>query len=218
MNRKILFGCLGAFALASLAGILFLYVYVIRPASQVADDLKQLMALRELNAEIANVDPFKPPDSGALTEDQVRRFAAVQSFMADSLGASYAALRDRAAEFEGMREGEKRPDFRKIFSSFKGLGAPLVEAKRLQVLALNAQGFSLAEYRWVRESVYRALGRERMGLYIEDLAEPRGRPAGDAGEEPPLPSVEESVPANRDVVAPYTDRMEGWLAFLAFGL
>jgi hypothetical protein len=87
----------------------------------------------------------------------------------------------------------------------------IVDAKEAQVDALNANGFSLGEYAWVRGQVIRAAG---FSAYQVDLA----ALAAD-GDDDLVRELEADVPAaNVALVAPYAEELEQFLPLAAFGL
>ncbi len=175
MNRRFLFGCLGVVGLAAVVGLIVLYINVIRPTREIMGDLRQLGTLSELNEQVVEKGPFVPPAEGELSADQLERFAAVQTAMRAELGNDYDEIRRRAEKLRGMNRADDgsvtKPGFREVIASFKGLGPLLERAKAAQVDALNAEGFSYPEYRWVRETVYASLGKKSADVYLEEFAE-----------------------------------------------
>ena len=93
MRRKPLFGCLGAIGLVTVAALIFLYVNVLRPMNEIMGDLKQLGRLSDMNEQVVAQGPFEAPADGALSADQLERFAGVQASMRAALGADYDELR-----------------------------------------------------------------------------------------------------------------------------
>jgi len=232
MKRRLLWGfALGFVILIGAVGTAF-YLTIYRPTQAVMADLKQLADLRAMNESITESGGFTPPADGLLTAEQVERFARVQASMASELGSDYGVLQDRAMTLEGLARDENgggaeksdagpetrsRPvRVKEAILAFKGLGPVLRKAKGAQIRALNREGFSLQEYRWVRESVYRALGFTHVTRYFEDYAA-SDAPAEIAQAEP-VPDHPEGPPANRELVAPVSSRAEDWFPFLVFGL
>lgn len=234
MKRHLLWAfALALVVLAGAVGTTF-YLTIYRPTKAVMGDLQQLSELRAMNEGIADSGGFQPPGDDLLTAEQVERFARVQASMASELGSDYGVLQDRAMTLEGLvREGKtgsgkensgtdgdhlkSRPvRVRAAILAFKGLGPVLKRAKDAQIRALNREGFSMAEYRWVRESVYRALGFSHVDRYFEDYA------AGDVPNEVPdteaVPDHPEGPEANRELVASVSNRADDWFPFLVFGL
>jgi len=237
MKSRLLWGFALAFVvLIAVVGTAF-YVTVYRPTQAVMADLKQLADLRALNANLADTTAFTPPPGDLLTADQVERFARVQASMAAELGSDYPVLRERAMTLEGLVRDEPRggtgdggtaakPGGTEVRShsvrvkdailAFRGLGPVLRSAKEAQIHALNREGFSMGEYRWIRESVYRALGFSHVSRYFEDYAA-MNKPE-EVPKAAPVPDLPEGPSANRDLVAPVGSRAEDWFPFLVFGL
>ena len=240
MNRKFLYGCLSVLALIAVAALLFLYVNVLRPTQEIMADLRQLGDLTEMNARVTEAGPFTPPADGALSSDQLERFAQVQTTMRSALGPDYDELSRRAEKLRGMHRHEDgsvtKPGFREVIQAFKGLGPLLETAKVAQVTALNETGFSYAEYRWVRETTYRALGKENANVYLEEfaetvlnldrqgktIAEERGAADGAANADstgaPIIPIAPTDAPRNLILAAAFGDSLAAWEPFLLFGL
>jgi hypothetical protein len=223
MKRKVLLAILGTFVLFMLVSVGVFYFYLLRPAQQVMGDLDQVAELQGMNDLVRNKSSFTPPSDGELTPADLERFARVQDAMAAGLGeAELHLLRERAARLKGLvlsgDEMETRaPNMRQALLAFEGLGPVLTRAKEAQVQALNREGLSAGEYRWVRERVYAGLGFSRPNAYLEDVAARLQRgdkePAGEPPAEPaPVPE------RNREVTAPYSSSADEWFPFLVFGL
>jgi hypothetical protein len=222
MNRRVVFGCLGVVAVLAAVALVFLYFWLLKPAQEVFADLEQLKGMQELNTQIAEEAVYEPPADGELTPEQLERFARVQREMRSALGAAdYALLGERAQKLKGVLvRGEEvateSVGFRDAILAFKGLGPVLLRAKEGQVEGLNREGFSLPEYRWVRENLYRGLGFSRVNIYLEDFAASLGKGEYD------LPEEEETVPPppdrNLELVSLYSRTAREWFPFLVFGL
>jgi hypothetical protein len=92
-----------------------------------------------------------------------------------------------------------------MMSAYGDLTDLLVEAKRAQVEALNAQEFSLAEYNWVRQQTYRALGES---VAVAAIAE-------SGATSPMQTTVPEST---REMVAPHREELMESYALAWWGL
>jgi hypothetical protein len=221
MSRQVKIGCLSAAVSCVILVGVWAYIGIIRPARAVLDDLNLMATLAPMNADIANQDAFTPPPGGELTQSRLEAFSRIQETMKAGLGeAEYALLRDRALALAGMfdEDGErklKEVSLKRAVTALDGLGPVLVRAKELQVSGLNREGFSLDEYRWVRESFYRALGFSRTNVYFEDFVANMK-----AGKDTNPPS-QDDIPTpqrNKDLAALYSDSVEEWHPFLVFGL
>ncbi len=220
--KKLLGGCLVVAVLGAIAvavGGFFLY----RAASPVLDNargyLQQMRALDELEKQIANTAPHAPPESGELTEAQVARFARVQDTVRTALGQRFEAIEAKYEHLKGDAGNRPPPSVSEVLGALSELANVFVEARRYQVDALNQEGFSQAEYSWVRDRVFRAAGMEvtsmvdldkleravRDGTGIESIGAPRV----------PAPDVPER---NRALVKPHLDKMDRWIPLAFFGL
>lgn len=220
MNKKTVIGCLSIFGILFVSGVVFFYFYILRPAEAILDDLEIIAKMPTLNEKILSVEPFIVPEDENLTPDQLERFARVQTHIQTGLGNDHGLLRERAESLIGIFEvdgkvGNRDPSLREAVFAFDGLGDVLYRAKELQVEALNREGFSLDEYRWVREMTYQALGFSRADLYLEDFAQ--------SMKEGKYISINEAVDkdlssVNRDLVSLYSNMVGIWHPFLVFGL
>lgn len=171
MNKKLVFGCLGAFLLLLIGGAVALYVFIWKPisnatsgaiesvkstVSQTMDSAKQL---EELNNGILNTGPFVAPADGLLKPEQVSALVAVNESMTTTLGDKLKALESKYKPAEtGTPAAEPSlADLSKTLSALGDFAALLGDAKKAQVAALNAQNLSLEEYRWVSTTAFAAL-------------------------------------------------------------
>jgi hypothetical protein len=130
--------------------------FVVRPIGQVAQAAQDVARIGQIDARVTNRAAFAAPGDGALTADQVDRYVAVLRRVRGDLEGSYRTMEARYAEIDGRRpEWSDIPRLAGAYADFLGL---LVEAKESQVAALNAEGFSLEEYAWVRGATLQAAG------------------------------------------------------------
>lgn len=219
MNKKVLLWIAGIFAVMVIALTAGGYFLLWRPIAELKPDLELIKTYPEINAEITEKAPYTPPADGELTTEQLERFARVQ----DSINAQIKndpLLTERAEQLRGIKSSEdgvvvSNIGFGEALQLLKGLGEPMVRAKRAQVEALNREGFSLDEYRWVRERFYQALGFTDMQFYPgETLAKVLEREKS-IEERPALPPTTEN---NRALAAKYSDRVEDWKKYYLLGL
>lgn len=151
LGKKIAFGCLGVLLLLSLAGGIIVYRFVIVPGRSMMQSAEALQQLETLNEDIRNRQPFTAPES--LTANHVDRFVMVQRQL-------LTQLEGRMGELEARYEQTDQNDMtlNEVMNVWQDFAGVLVDAKRAQVEALNAADFSLAEYAWVRQRVFTALG------------------------------------------------------------
>ena len=106
-----------------------------------------------------------------------------------------------------------------LVSAYRDVAAAWMDAKRAQVEALNAERFSLEEYRWVRNQVYLAVGIPYVDIDVAKIVQDI-RQGVTSPETPPLKgSVGPSGPdANQALVAPLKKSFEDNVALVVFGL
>jgi hypothetical protein len=220
--KKFLVGCL---VIVVLGGILFAIggFLLYRAASPVLQDarnyLSRLAELGDLEKDIVNRSPHTPPATGELTEEQMQRFARVQDSTRKALGQRMTEIEAKYADLKKKTESGQQPSAGEIFSALGDIGNIFVQARRYQINALNQEGFSQAEYSWVRDRIFQAAGMEvtnmidlkkledavRNGTGIDNIGAPRV----------PTPNVPEK---NRAIVKPYLERMDDWIPLAFFGL
>lgn len=214
--KKLLVGCgvvLLVFGIAGAGVGYYLYQQVRATVGQFAE-LAQVPAIER---GIRNQASFTPPASGSLDEAQVERLLRVQSRIREHLGAGFEQLELR---YKGLLERQQANalDLPQIVAMYRDLAATWVDAKRTQVEALNEVGFSMDEYRWVRERAYAAVGMPFLELDLSRLSE-----MGDAWSEwnPAMlkgaRGPDESA-VNADWIAAFREKLEEHLPLAALGL
>lgn len=162
-NGKLLGGCLVVALLVLVVGAGAVYWIVLRPlwegASALVDSAQQWQQIAQLEQQVSNREAFREPAEARLEPAQVAAFVAVQQAMAGQLGDRWQQLEAKYAELKASQQRDGRePGVQDMFVAYADLSGLLVEAKRAQVDALNAQGLSLDEYRWIRGQAFAALG------------------------------------------------------------
>ncbi len=196
VGKKIALGCLGVVLVLALAGGIIVYRFVM-PGVRTA---RAFVQLEELNANVRNQQAFNP-DSPLLSEAQLNRFLEVQDEIFSEVEGDFAAFEARFEEFDNGNQA----NFREVMEAYSGIANLLVSAKRSQVDALNAQDFSLAEYAWVRQRIYEALGYSTVTAV--------------QGAEGVNVQIPEDVPqANIDLVTPHQEALIRTLPLTAVGL
>lgn len=203
-NAKLLGGCLAVAMLLLVVGGGALYWIVLRPlwqgASALVDTAQQWQQVAQLEQEVRNREPFQAPSDGRLDAGRVAALVAVQQAMSARLGDRWQQLETKYEELKSDQQPDGRePGVQDMFVAYADIAGLIVEAKRAQVEALNAQGLSLEEYRWIRAQSFAALG-----LATQDSA-----PAVLAGSE---------VAANAELLRPHRDLLvktaaSAWLGF-----
>ena len=216
MGKKIVFGCLGVGLLVLIVGGYLFYTNVMKPISGAVGSFKEI---NEANERVVNRASYDPPLTGEMTADQVERFVAVQSEIRDRLDARLNTFQQKYDELSDDLKG-RDPSFRQIMDVLGDVAKLYADAKRIQVDAINREGFSLDEYRFVQQSFYRALGMELFAYNLDAIA----RAAGENGLSFDLNELEQDyarveVPEkNRELVAPYAESAEEWIKFAWWGL
>lgn len=204
---KFLVGCLVVIVVLVGVGGTAGYFLVIKPGWEFATGVQEFVQeYAELNEQIERQDDFEPPGEGGITSEQFQRFLVAQRDMREAMEGELGTLKER---FESMQqeidEEERDANIGELFTAYQGLGELLIEAKRVQVEALNRYNFSLQEYLYVRNQSYRALGQEVAVASFGDQA-PQVRSSYTVPDE-----VVEMVSPHRE------ELMEGY-AFAWFGI
>lgn len=222
--KKLLAGCLAVAVLGvvALAVAGFFAWRMAQPyvenASQYVAGFQRLGELAELDRKVANTTPYTPAATGELSDTQVDRFARVQEHVRGALGARFAELQAKYQQIEReLNDGRRTLSFAEAASALTELSSLVVDARRVQVEAINAEGFSQSEYAWVRTRVYQAAGIEAAGFSLDDIQRFASQGAANGIEIPQVTLPE--VPArNRDLVRPYVSRLKEWVPLAFFGL
>ncbi len=211
-------GCVGAFVIVLVIGGFLAYYFIGRP---VMNGLETFQEVHETNEKIENRASYSPPSDGTLQEEQVERFVDVQRQIREGLEQRLGEMEEKYEQINNEWE-QREPTYREAIAVWSDLGRLYADAKEIQVEALNEEGFSLEEYRYVRSSFYRSLGFELIDYNLDSIAEAASE--GDLGtdferfrsewEEIP----QESVEKNRELVSQYADGAEEWMAFAWWGL
>lgn len=160
--QKFLVGCLVVVAVLVLAGGTAGYFFVIKPAWEFAGGVQEFVQeYAELNEQIERQDDFAPPEGGGINSEQFQRFLVAQRDMRQAMEGELEELEQRFESMQQELEADQRDaGISEMFTAYQDLGELLIEAKRVQVEALNRYNFSLQEYVYVRNQTYRALGQE----------------------------------------------------------
>ncbi len=216
--KKLAIGCgialLVGIVVVAAGGVLLWNRYV-RP---MAGAITEFAQVAEIEKQVRNTSSFTAPATGELTEEMVGRFVKVQQAMEARLGPRMEQLKSKYEEFDKAMKGEHRQaSFREVTTALKDLSSLVVDAKRVQVEALNQGAFSVKEYEWVRRQVYGAIGMAAGSFDLESLKELAEKGSSDA------PKAAEEVPddvpeRNKQLVAPHREKLRDWAALAYFGL
>ncbi len=215
MGKKIVLGCLGVGVLVLVVGGYFVYTLLIKPVTAGMNVLKDI---HEANERVVDQSSYQPPASGEMTEDQVERFVAVQSSIRQGLEGRFTEFQEKYEEI-GKEWEDRDPSIREIMGVWGDIVKLYSDAKRIQVDALNSEGFSLEEYRFVQRSFYKALGHEIFSYNLDMIA--RSASEGDFDfdfDQYEERRIEEVPEKNRELVEPYRESADVWITFAWWGL
>lgn len=217
--KKILLGCGVLVLVLGTGGAVGAYYFLWRPAKAYVVEFAKLQEIPQLNRQVRNTAPFTPPPDNALTNDAVERFVQTQQGIqvklgqrVDELGAKYQQLTQGRADY--------RPSWSELTSAYKDLAAVIVEAKRMQVDALNQNNFSLAEYEWTRQRIYEAAGipiNADFGKILSGIANGKA-PTTENQTAAPSEAALRVPEENRALVTPHVKGLGERAGLAAFGL
>lgn len=220
--KKILGGCLIVLVVTLIGfGIAGYYAYrLARPMLENAGDvIARAKEMTALGDRIVLKAPYVPPKNGELTLSQVERFLAVQTRIRSELDNQWANVETRSAEIRAKTAGQEHLSLSEATTIFKDLANIYLDARRVQVTALNTQKFSDAEYHWVRRRVWEAAGIQlASGMdmsAIEALARQGTQRPDFKLPDMPMPEVPEQ---NIKLVKPHTAKLRDWIPIAVLGL
>ena len=195
--------------------------YFINKAKAFLQPIQQYAAL---DKDVANESKYAAPANGELTEEQVKRFMAVQEYMVTKLGPTFNQMKDKQDEFMHREQAEHRQATpSENFTVITDMMKFILMAKNAWVEALNQQHYSIDEYYWVRGRVYAAAGMsvEELGLrkLTEAIKEGGAAAGASMGSLTSEVATQEPVPdRNKALIAPYMPKLKDWAVFAFFGL
>ncbi len=211
-SNKLLVGCLVAFAAFLVVGGGAVYYFIGRPALAAFNAARDLGRIQQLDSRVTNRANFAAPADGLLTEEQLNRYLAVTRQVTNGLQSGMDVLDERYREVSaGSSSTPSFAGFRQAAAAWADLLKLILQAKETQVTALNSNGFSLAEYRWVRSQVLSAAGLSFFEVDLSTLLDQAGNP----NVRRPTATVPQ---ANVDLVAPHTSEIEKLVPLAVFGL
>ncbi len=157
---KFLAGCLVVLAVAALGGVTAGYFLLIKPAYEFVTDVGGFATeFASLNEQVRRDPGFRPPPDGSVDQAQFDRYLAAQRDIRTGMEERLPELQARwqAMQAEIDRRGGE-PNIVELVTASQDLAGLLLSAKRQQVEALDAHGFSLQEYLYVRNQAFLALG------------------------------------------------------------
>jgi hypothetical protein len=221
--KKILGGCLIVIVVAFIAlGVAGYYAY--RAAKPMIDSAGDYMArareMVSIGDRITNKAPYVPPVNGELTLSQVDRFIAVQGRVRADMGDRWGQIEAKSAEIQRRTENNKTDlSLNEVASVFSDLANIYIEARKVQVNALNVHKFSDDEYSWVRRRVYEAAGMQLAhGIDMSRIEDIARSGAQKSGMNMPDISKPEVPPTNIRLVTPHVAKLKEWIPMAVLGL
>jgi hypothetical protein len=217
--KKLAIGC-GIVALVVLVVGGVGFYYVAHKVSSTVKGFTALASIPDIEAQVQDKSPYDPPASGELSEAQLTKFLAVQAAVKQQLGARFDDLNTKYKSLSDSLEHRDASitDAPALVSAYRDMAQTYVDAKRWQVDALNAQQLSIAQYRWIRERAYAAIGVPMTGFDIAQAVED-----AKAGRSPEVQASETSsdptgLEANQKLVEPHRQELQDNVSLAAFGL
>jgi hypothetical protein len=206
-------GCGSVALVLLLVGAVAAWWFVGRPVAEVVQRIERLEAQGPLEQRLSNRGPFQTPADGLLSDEQIVRYLEVQRRMQRDLAERAERLERRLDEVD--RERPQLVDMIRMAGAYGEVLRLVGEAVDVQAAALDAQGFSAEEYRWVRWEVLRTVGAPGVAYGVDGLATAFTGQAGRASAPPQQTPVPE---ANRARIEPYREELEEHLALALLGL
>ena len=184
--NKFVSGCLIVVVVVLVAGGTLAYKFVFKPATEfVSGVMKVQEEIAALNEQIANQQPFQPAQDAEVNAQQFQRFLNTHQGMGSALKERLSILQDKYQAIEQQIESQQEEaSIATVVAAFGDMTELILEAKRVQVQLLNQFEFSLAEYTWVRDRVYTALGAHiGQGMQIGTEGIQKAAPSVDVSDE-----------------------------------
>ena len=187
------------------------YVKVYKP---IGSPLMAMSGGKRLEEQrLQNRAEFVPSASG-LTKEQVDRFVTVEEDVQSRLATGAAVLARKHDELERASETGSL-SVRATLLVFGEIKQIYLNAKIVQIDAMNRAHFSKAEFEWVRKHLYRAAGLRLTQLDVSEIL---------AGDRDATVIVQRFTPdeaagvGNESLARPLAPKLEAWLPLAFFGL
>jgi hypothetical protein len=217
--KKLAIGC-GVVALVVIVAGGVGFYYVAHRVSSAVRSLAALGSIPDIEAQVQDKSPYEAPASGELTQEQLTKFLAVQAAVKQQLGARFDQLNSKyKALSDSLNHRDATiSDAPSLLSAYRDLAATYVDAKHWQVEALNAQQLSLAQYRWIRERAYAAIGVPMTGFDIAQAVEDVKAGRTPEAQTPAASTDTTGLDANQKLVEPHRKELEDNVSLAVFGL
>jgi hypothetical protein len=168
VKKGVVIGCSAVLVLLVVAGA-FAWFKVVAPAFKAGSELigiaRQIEQFQSLNSDIRDQSPFSAPADGALSPAQLEAVLQVQRHIRDGMAHRLQELEQRYQALEAeFKAGDRQPGIDDLARAYGDLFGLIVDAKRLQIDALNRQGLSMEEYQWARMATLQAAGMSVSGI------------------------------------------------------
>lgn len=218
--KKLAIGCgVASLVLVILLGVALYWGYT--KAKDLVGPFTQMGEAANLDQQVTNRASFTPPASGELTSDQLARFTRLNEQVQADLGPKFDGLKTRYDQMEArMKQEQREANPAEAITAIRDLAGLIMDVRRAQVTALNAQNMSVEEYRWVRDQAYAAAGIPIAAFNVNGFIE-----AAKGGDVERLKQamehqVGEAVSpnaANKALVAPLAANLQKWVAVAWLG-
>jgi hypothetical protein len=230
--KKFAIGCGAVLVILTIVGGFGAW-YAYRKASGMYADAKakiettvagftELGKVPDIERQVRNTTPFSAPASGEITADQLAKYLKVQAQVRQRLGERFTVLNEKhKALIDRLNtQHQSAIDLPEIIDTYKDLAVLYVQGKQAQADALNAQGLSLLEYRWVQMQAAAAIGMPVMTMDVAKTIEnfKEGRSIDQSERPVTLPAGPSGPEANKTLVTPHQKEIENNAALAFFGL
>jgi hypothetical protein len=183
------------------------------------DGLKQLAELATIEEDVVNQSAFHPPSDGLMSLEQVEKLVYIQTQIRDAFGSDLSNLvQDQRSLMEELGQMSDFEKVKEVVSLSAKLVKPMGRAKRAQIEAINREGISLVEYRWLQYQAKAAFGIPDGQLDFGKIIESIGVDVdAEAPESKPTPTYVAS-PQNRSLLEPHAALLAETLILSAMGL
>lgn len=216
--KKLAIGC-GIAILVVGAAIVGVGYYGYLKVKSTVSQLAELGQVRDIERGVRIQTAFVVPASGELTQAQVDKLMKVTSRVHDRLRQDMDVFQRTYKSLAEKKEATAA-DLPALISAYRDLAKDWLNAKRVQVDALNEVGLSLEEYRWIRSAAYGALDIPFMDVDFARIAD-QVKTAGSQVKASVLVGgafAGKGPASNLKLVEKYRKQLEDYVPLASFGL
>lgn len=170
---------------------------------------------QQLERELRNRAAYDVPASAPVSDDQIARFVTVEEQVESAVGGNAPAFQNACDRLTALDGEPGKLTVARTLWEIGSIGRPFLAAKRAQVDALNAAGFSKAEYEWVRRRLYAAAEIELAQIELVALQSPPNAEDSVTIRRPSPPQVSDDT---KRQAARHAPSLQRWRALAFFGL